>query len=442
MTAVLVRGGRVIDPAQSLDADRDILFGADGLVAAIDLPGKLAPAAKKLRAAPVDASGCIVASGLIDLHTHLREPGQAGKETIATGTRAAVAGGFTAVCAMPNTAPVNDSAEWTRWMQAAERGAMAQVFPVAAATRASLGESVTDYEQLKKAGAVAVSDDGKPILEDEVMRVCLQQAARAGMPVIQHAEDTRRTAGCSMNAGALAFRLGLRGYTTEAEAAMVRRDLALLASLDRGLRRTAHLHVAHVSTAAALDVVRRAKSDGLPVTCEVAPHHFTLGESAVEDYNTHAKMYPPLRSEQDRQAMIEGLVDGTVDAIATDHAPHAIHEKQQEFERAPNGILGLETALALAVQVLHYQHGLPLPRILALLSAHPARIIQREHERGHLRVGAAGGAVIFAPADKWTYHADHGASLSRNSPFNGWELPARIHAVVSLGKVISRSEPS
>ena len=435
MSAILVKNGRVIDPAQSLDAKRDVLFSADGRVQAVEPRGKLNAAAKNLGAEIVDAQGSVVAPGLIDIHTHMREPGQAWKETIATGTRAAIAGGFTAVCAMPNTVPVNDSPEWTRWMQSPERDAMAAVFPVAAATVGSLGEQVTEYAQLKEAGAVAVSDDGKPILGDEIMRACLMAAAKAKLPVIQHAEDTRLTGGCSMNAGALAFRLGLRGYTAEAEAAIVRRDIKLLEELDAKHRKTAHLHVAHVSTHAALTAVRAAKRRGLHVTCEVAPHHFTLSDAAVADYNTHAKMYPPLRAVQDRDAMIEGLLDGTVDCIATDHAPHAIHEKQQEFERAPNGILGLETALGLTTRILHQQHGMALPRVLALLSANPAKIIGVDRKRGHLRPGALGGAVIFSPDAFWTYSANGSQSLSRNTPFDGWKLPGEIAAVVYGGAV-------
>ncbi len=423
--AVLIRGGRVVDPAQKLDAKRDILLNAEGRVEALDAPGKLDAAAKKLNAEILDATGCIVAPGLIDIHVHLREPGQGYKETIATGTRAARAGGFTAVCCMPNTVPVNDTPAWTRWMLDPERDAVAAVFPVAAATVGSMGEKVTNYAQLRDAGAVAVSDDGKPILEDEIMRECLKQAAKVGIPVIQHAEDTRMTGGCSMTAGALAFRLGLRGYTVEAEAAIVRRDLQLL----RELKKPAHLHVAHLSTAAALEAVRAAKKDGLNVTCEVAPHHFVLTEAAVDDYNTHAKMYPPLRAELDRQAMIEGLLDGTVDCIATDHAPHAIHEKQQEFERAPNGILGLETALGLTLRVLVQEHGMALSKALALLTCNPAAVVGLQG-RGTLAKGSVGGAVVFVPDAEWTYTTANGKSKSVNTPFDGWRLPGRVVGVI------------
>jgi len=436
--ATLVRGGRVVDPANKVDALRDVLL-ADGRVSAVDAPGKLDAAAKQLGAEILDARGCVVAPGLIDIHVHLREPGQSYKETIATGTRAAVAGGFTSVCCMPNTRPVNDSAEWTRWMLEPQRNAVAAVFPVAAATVGSFGETVTDYAQLKDAGAVAFSDDGKPILGDDVMRACLVAAARVGLPVIQHAEDTRLTGGCSMNAGALAFRLGLRGYSVDAEASIVKRDLKLLAELDAKAKATAHLHVAHLSTAAALEEVRKAKKRGLRVTCEVAPHHFTLTEDAVGEYNTHAKMYPPLRAELDREAMIAGLLDGTVDCIATDHAPHAIHEKQEEFDRAPNGILGLETALGLTIRVLHGEHGMSLTAALALLTSGPAAVMGWS-DRGHLTKGAVADVVVFAPDASWTYSAGNGESRSRNTPFDGWKLPGRARATVVGGIVTSREK--
>ena len=361
MKTILIKGGRLIDPANSVDADKDVLL-RDGKVAAVEAPGKI-KLGKDEEAEVIDAKGMVVAPGLVDIHVHLREPGQGYKETIATGTAAAAAGGFTSVCAMPNTIPVNDSPETTRWMQSPDRGASVRVFPIAAATRGSSGEALTEYGSLKAAGAVGVTDDGKPILNDGVMRQALATAARAGLPVIQHAEDTRLTAGCSMNAGPIAFRLGLRGMPTEAESGLVDRDIRLLAELKDA---RPHLHVAHVSTAAALESVRRARRNGLRVTCEVAPHHFLLSEEAVGLYNTNAKMNPPLRSNSDRDAMLAGIVDGTVDAIATDHAPHAAHEKEQEFERAPNGITGLETALGLSLLWLHKEHKLSLARVISL----------------------------------------------------------------------------
>ena len=434
MKPILIRGGRVVDPASGVDADRDLLL-KDGRVSAIDAPGKLNAAAKQDAAEILDAKGLIVAPGLVDIHVHLREPGQGYKETIASGTAAAAAGGFTAVCAMPNTIPVNDSPDITRWMQASERGAQIRVFPIAAATRGSMGEALTEYGALKAAGAVGVTDDGKPILGDSIMRQTLGAAARAGLPVIQHAEDTRLTGGCSMNAGALAFRLGLRGMPVEAESGLVERDIRLLAELKDS---RAHLHVAHLSTAKALEAVRRARRNGLHVTCEVAPHHFVLNEDAVAEYDTHAKMNPPLRAEADRRAMLEGIIEGAVDSIATDHAPHAAHEKEQEFERSPNGITGLETALGLTMAVLHGKHKLPLSRIIALLSTQPAAVLNLKG-RGSLAIGSFGDVVIFDPKNHWTFHASASKSKSKNTPFDGWSMLGSVVATISEGRIAYRA---
>ncbi|MGC2636533.1 MAG: dihydroorotase [Acidobacteriaceae bacterium] len=427
MKPILIRGGRVVDPASSLDAQRDVLL-RDGKIAALENPGVLkAPSAEVF-----DAKGLIVAPGLIDIHVHLREPGQAYKETIATGTAAAATGGFTTVCAMPNTVPVNDSPEITRWMQAPERGASARVLPIAAATRGSLGESLTDYAALKEARAIAVTDDGKPILDDAIMLQALRAAAPLGLPVIQHAEDTRLTGGCSMNAGALAFRLGLRGMPVEAESGLVERDIALLKKVKNG-----HLHVAHLSTKKALDAVRAARKGGLHVTCEVTPHHFALTEDRIGLYDTHAKMNPPLRAESDRAAMIEGLLDGTIDAIATDHAPHAAHEKEQEFDRAPNGITGLETALGLALSILHARHKMPLPAVLALLTSRPAQALGLT-ARGALAIGSPADVILFDPSAKWTFRAADSRSQSKNTPFDGTEMQGRIHATICAGRITFR----
>ncbi|WP_263367941.1 dihydroorotase [Edaphobacter bradus] len=433
MSNLLIRNGRLIDPANGVDAPRDLLL-REGRVAAVEPPGTL----DGVEAETIDAAGMIVAPGLIDVHVHLREPGQTYKETIATGTLAAAAGGFTSVVAMPNTTPVNDSVAGLEWMLDGARGAHVRLFAMPAATQGSMGVELTDFEALRKAGAVGFTDDGKPVLEDQVMRAALIAAARAEVPVSQHAEDTRLTGGCSMNAGTVAFRLGLRGMTVGAESRIVERDIELLRQIERteGLR--PHLHVQHVSTARALELIREAKSEGLHVTCEVTPHHFTLTDEAVGDYNTNAKMNPPLRAEGDRLAMIAGLVDGTVDCIATDHAPHASHEKEQEFERAPNGITGLETALGLALRVLHREHGLSLTRIMALMSAAPASTLGLAG-RGTLGLGHFGDVVIFDAGAEWVFDAKATRSKSRNTPFDGAGMLGRVRATICEGRVVYRN---
>lgn len=425
--ALLIRGGHLIDPLEKIDEPMDVLL-RDGRVAEVAALGKTRGSAEET----FDARGLVVAPGFIDLHVHLREPGQAHKETIASGTAAAAAGGFTSVCAMPNTAPVNDSPEITRWMQDSARHAQVNVFPVAAATVGSQGERLTDFKELHKAGAIAVTDDGKPILDVNVMREALRAAAQAGIPVIQHAEDTSMSEGCSMNQGATAFRLGLRGVAPEAESNMVERDVPLAAQA------RAHLHVAHLSTAAGLRAVRRGKRNGVRVTCEVAPHHFTLLDEDVGRYDTHRKMNPPLRSASDREALIAGLADGAVDAIATDHAPHAAHEKLVEFDQAPFGIIGLETALALTIGELHLKHRVPLARIVQLLSANPARIVGLTG-RGNLARGSIADVTIFDPKKRWTYEADKSLSKARNTPFGGSQLTGKVMATIVAGRIVFSS---
>src|SRR5579863_9128064 len=326
--SLLIKGGQLIDPAAKINAPMDVLLRA-GRVAEVALPNKIRSSADE----KFDARGLIVAPGFIDLHVHLREPGQGYKETIATGTAAAAAGGFTSVCTMPNTAPVVDTEEWVSWLRSPERGAVVNVFPIAAATRSSRGSSLTDFAALQSAGAVAVTDDGKPILDNEVMRAALQLGAELNLPVVQHAEDTRVTEGCSMHEGPASFRLGLRGMSAAAEANIVDRDVTLAQQI-----RESRLHVAHLSTSDALKAVRRGKRAKARVTCEVTPHYFTLLDENVGEYDTNFKMNPPLRSASDLEAILVALADGTVDAIATDHAPHAAHEKQVEFERASFGI--------------------------------------------------------------------------------------------------------
>jgi dihydroorotase len=427
--SLLIKGGHLIDPAARINAPMDLLL-RDGRVAEVALPNKIRGAADE----KFDARGLIVAPGFIDLHVHLREPGQGYKETIATGTAAAAAGGFTSVCTMPNTAPVVDTAEWVNWLRNSERAAIVNVFPIAAATRGSKGGTLTDFSALQRAGAVGVTDDGKPILEDDVMRMALRLGAALNFPVVQHAEDTRLTENCSMHAGPTSFRLGLRATPAAAEAAIVERDVTLAQQI-----RESRLHVAHLSTADALKAVRRGKRAKARVTCEVTPHHFTLIDENVGEYDTNFKMNPPLRSAADREALIVALADGTVDAIATDHAPHAAHEKQVEFERASFGITGLETALALAITQLCREHKIPLTRIVELFTAGPARVFDLPG-RGSLARGSFADVTIFDSKKRWTFEAAKSHSLSHNTPFNGWQFTGRVVATIVGGTIAYQVE--
>jgi dihydroorotase len=423
--SLLIKGGHVIDPAAKIDAAMDLLL-RDGRVAEIAAPNKIRASAEE----KFDARGLIVAPGFIDLHVHLREPGQSYKETIATGTAAAAAGGFTSVCTMPNTAPVVDTADWVKWLRNPERGAAVNIFPIAAATRGSQGQNLTDFNALQRAGAVAVTDDGKPILNDDMMQAALQLGAELSLPVVQHAEDTRLTEGCSMHFGATSFRLGLRGMPGTAEAEIAERDVTLAQQIQNS-----RLHVAHLSTADALKAVRRGKRAKAHVTCEVTPHHFSLLDENVGEYDTHFKMNPPLRSVADREAIVAALSDGTVDAIATDHAPHAAHEKQVEFERAAFGITGLETALALAISQLHREHKIPLMRIVELFTAGPARVFNL-NQRGSLVRGSFGDVTIFDAKKRWRFEAAKSRSLSRNTPFDGWQFTGKVVATIVGGEIV------
>ena len=427
--SLLIKNGRLIDPAARIDAAMDVLL-RDGRVAEVAPPGKIHGTANE----EFEARGLIVAPGFIDIHVHLREPGQSYKESIATGTAAAAAGGFTSVCCMPNTHPVVDSTEWVAWIQQPQRGAVVNVFPIAAATKASKGAALTDFGALQRAGAVAVTDDGKPILSDGIMRETLRLAAEINLPVIQHAEDTRETEGGSMHDGPTAFRLGLRGMRASAESSVVERDVQL-AQQFMGAR----LHVAHLSTADALKAVRRGKRSKVRVTCEVTPHHFTLTDADVTDYDGNFKMNPPLRSAADVEAILVALADGTVDAIATDHAPHAMQEKCIEFERAAFGITGLETAVGLAITRLHREHKIPLARIVELFTAGPARVVVL-HGRGTLTRGSHADVTIIDPNRRWTFDATKSLSKSRNTPFNGRQLTGKVVATIVGGNVVYRAE--
>jgi dihydroorotase len=427
--SLLIRGGHVIDPAARIDAALDVLLH-DGRVVELAPPGKVKGKAED----HFDARGLIVAPGFIDIHVHLREPGQNYKESVASGTAAAAAGGFTSVCCMPNTQPVVDSPDWVSWLRRPERGAMVNVFPIAAATKASKGAALTDFRGLQRAGAVAVTDDGKPILGDTIMRETLRLAAEVNLPVIQHAEDTRVTEGCSMNEGPAAFRMGLRGMNGSAEASVVERDVQLAQQFTG-----ARLHVAHISTADALKAVRRGKRNKVHVTCEITPHHFTLTDADIPDYDANFKMNPPLRSPADVEAMVAALADGTIDAIATDHAPHAPHEKIVEFERAAFGITGLETALALAITRLHRDHRMPLIRVVELFTAGPARVLDLPG-RGTLARGSHADVTIFDAKKRWTFDAGKSHSKSHNTPFDGWQLMGKVVATIVGGRVVHRAD--
>lgn len=426
---MLIKNGRVIDPAEKIDAPMDVLL-RDGRVAEVAPPGKIRGSASEM----FNARGLIVAPGFIDIHVHLREPGQSYKESIATGTAAAAAGGFTSVCCMPNTQPIVDSTEWVTWIQNPNHGAVVNVFPIAAATKASKGAALTDFGALQRAGAVAVTDDGKPILSDGIMRETLRLAAEINLPVIQHAEDTRETEGASMNDGPTAFRLGLRGMKASAESSVVERDVQL-AQQFMGAR----LHVAHLSTADALKAVRRGKRSKVRVTCEVTPHHFVLTDDDVRDYDANFKMNPPLRSKADVEAILAALADGTIDAIATDHAPHAMQEKCIEFERAAFGITGLETAVGLAITRLHRGHKIPLARIVELFTAGPVRVVDLRG-RGTLARGSHADVTLFDPGKCWTFDASKSLSKSHNTPFDGWQLTGKVMATIVGGNIVYRAD--
>ena len=429
LRSLLIKGGHLIDPAQKINAPMDVLL-RDGRVAEVAPPNKVRGTADE----KFDAKGLIVAPGFIDLHVHLREPGQSYKETVASGTASAAAGGFTSVCCMPNTAPVVDSAEWVTWLRQPDRGAAVNVFPIAAATKGSRGEVLTDFMSLQRAGAVAVTDDGKPILEDDMMRSALRLGAELNLPIVQHAEDTRITENCSMHAGPTSFRLGLRGMTSAAEATIVDRDVTLAQQI-----RESRLHVAHLSTSEALKAVRRGKRAKARVTCEVTPHHFTLIDENIGEYNTNFKMNPPLRTAPDIEAIIAALADGTIDAIATDHAPHATHEKQVEFEKASFGIMGLETALALSITELQLKHKISVARIVELFTAGPARVFDL-NGRGSLTRGNFADVTIFDPKKRWTFEAAKSHSLSHNTPFDGWQFTGRVVATIVGGKFVHRAD--
>jgi dihydroorotase len=425
---ILLAGGRVLDPgAEGAAADRvGDIFIEDGCIAA--LPAGARPAGVEV----VDCKGLVVAPGFVDLHVHFREPGQEYKEDIASGSRAAAAGGFTTVCCMPNTNPPNDNRSVTDLIvrQARERGVV-RLHPIGAISKGLKGESLAEIAEMKDAGVVAISDDGRPVMNADLMRRALEYARTFDLPVVQHAEDLQLARGGVMNEGPAATRAGLRGQPAAAETVMVLRDLELVALTG------ARYHVAHVSTAGSVRAVRDAKQRGLAVTCEVTPHHLTLTDIACCGYDTATKCAPPLRSEADREALIEGLCDGTIDCIATDHAPHALQEKQLEFQEAAFGIIGLETALGLAMKLVEAKR-LSLPTLVQRMTLGAAKIFGLAG--GTLRVGAPADVTVFDPAAKQIVDAAAGRSKSRNTPFQGWELSGVVMHTLVAGKPVYRRE--
>jgi dihydroorotase len=421
---LLIANGYIVDPAQGINTGRDLLIEAGRVVDVLER-GHEKPAGVEV----LDATGLIVAPGFIDLHTHLREPGAEYKETIASGAAAAVAGGWTSVCAMPNTDPVNDSPAVTRFViEQAQRAQLANVFPVGSITKGCGGKELSEMGEMKNAGIVAVSDDGYPVPTAGIMRRAMEYARGFDLTVVDHCQDPSLSAGGAMHEGRWSLILGLRGMPAAAEDVHVIRDCVL--SKLTG----AAVHIAHVSTSGALDAVRRAKEMGLPVTCEVAPHHWTLTDEALAEYDTNTKMSPPLRSQNHVAALLEGLRDGTIDAIATDHAPHHADEKNMEFDQAPFGITGLETAVGLAFDLVN-QGIIDLEQLVRLCSTNPARIFGLK-DRGSFAANSHADVTILDPACEWTFDVGSSMSKSRNTPFHGRTMTGAAVATIVAGRVV------
>ena len=419
MSTLWIKHGRVIDPATKRDAAGDV-FVADGQIV-----GSLSAGQKK-QAVKLDARGLVVCPGLVDIHVHFREPGQTHKETIQTGSHAAAAGGFTTVVCMPNTSPPADNAGTVELINNGARKAAVRVYPTGCISVGMKGEQLAPHGSLKKAGVVAITDDGLCIASNELMRRAVEYAKMFDLTVLDHCQDESLTKGAVMNEGTVSTRLGLRGWPHAAEDIIVARDIIL--STYSG----AHIHLQHISSALSVELVRRAKRDGVNITAEATPHHLALTEESLGTYDTNFKMNPPLRTETDRRAIIAGLRDGTLDCIGTDHAPHTPDEKDREFDYAPNGIIGLETALPVCLEVLVRRSKFKLAQVIALLTHRAAKVLKLP--AGTLAAGAPADICLFDPAETWTYDAREGFSKSLNSPWSGQKLTGRVKTTIVGGR--------
>jgi dihydroorotase len=422
MPSLWISNARVIDPAAKRDAAGD-LFVRDG-----KFVSSLSTADKK-RAKKIDARGLVACPGLVDIHVHFREPGQTRKESIATGSRAAAAGGFTSVVCMPNTVPPADNAGTIRFiLDAAERGSVVHLYPTGCITVGMKGQALAPIGSLKRAGVVAITDDGDCVQSNELMRRALEYAKMFDLPIMDHCQDASMTVGAVMNEGVMSTRLGLRGWPHAAEDIIVARNVILSEATG------AHVHLQHITSRFSVDIIRRAKARGVRVSAEATPHHLAFTEDALAGYDTNFKMNPPLRTEADRQSLIAGLRDGTLDIIATDHAPHTPDEKDREFDHAPNGVLGLETALAVSLDVLVRQNKFKLATVVDQLTRKPAQLVKLP--AGTLAAGASADVCLFDPDEKWRYDAKAGQSKSTNSPWHGQTLTGRVKTTVVAGKVV------
>jgi dihydroorotase len=427
MSKLVIKNGRVVDPSQNLDRVCDVGI-EDGVIEYI---GDAIPTTG---AEEFDASGLIVAPGFVDMHVHLREPGFEHAETIETGSRAAAAGGFTSICCMPNTDPVNDKPTVTSYIiERARRFATVNVYPIGAITKNSAGEELSAIASMKQAGIVAISDDGKPVMNARVVRRAMEFAHALDIPLIEHCEDLDLSAGGDMHEALESTRLGLGGIPRSSEDVMVARDIILAEAAE------ARYHVAHISSKYSVEMVAFAKQRGLPITCEAAPHHFTLADSEMRPYDSNYKMKPPLRERSDVEALLQGLADDTIDAIATDHAPHPGSEKMQEFERCPFGIIGLETAVGLSLQRLYHTGKVSISHLVRLFTQNPAQILSLD--RGTLGAGAPADVTILGLDHGWTYDVNRSPSKSRNTPFHGQKFQGGPVATIVAGQIVWRFEP-